>query len=650
MNLAKQNDTLTAEKSIAVTLINAFSISITVFFIVVFSILNLKFEQANFGNTFILFIGILSMFAVLILMRIKKYKTAKYLASTIPPFIVLTLSIMAKLSGFTDTIYLYLTPRLFVIVYLTVPIIFFGLNNIRPLIISCSILLIPALFFDLIHNSFGISIENLSYDSSTYYILVILISLMYLFILVSILFFQKTGLKFRARMKKSNDELTQEKSEIVALNKRLEHQAYLYKILNITSENKPINIILQEVLDVIVYSNTLTSKKKGVIFLTNDEGDLEIVALHGATELLKSCSTVRSGDCLCGSVLKNKKMTFCNSVGHDHTIKPEGISPHGHYVVPIEHGDSVLGVINIYIDAGVPKNDSIIEYLEAIASILSKKIMSVRNAKLVLDNKNKLDSTLNELNHGIRYASYLQKSLLPDQSTLNNYFQDCSVLYLPRDSVSGDFYFANGNDDLLYFGVGDCTGHGVPGSLLASMSIEAVKHVIESNMGENPSIILSKLRKIATGRFTTNEHQNYSDSMDAALCLYNRSNGTLQFSGGYVNLYIVNSKSEIISYTATKCPVGSYEIEQDFELHEIQLNEGDTLYISSDGYFDQFGMNPDSKRNKPQKYKRKRFLEYIQGIHHLESQKQVDSLFEELELWKQDLDQIDDVTVMVLKH
>lgn len=613
-------------------------------------VLNLKFEEASFSNTFILPIGILSMLLVLFLMSKKKYTTAKYLVSIIPPFIVLALSIMTKSHGIADTIYLYMAPRMFTIAFLTVPVIFFGLKNKKELIISCSILLIPALLFDLIHNYFGIYIEKLSAGSATYMVFVGLISMMFLFVFVSILFFQKTGLKFRVRMKSSNAALLSEKTEIVALNKRLEHQAYLYKILDITSENKPLNIILQEVLDVIVFSDSITSKKKGVIFLTNDEDALEIVALHGAPELLKTCSTVQSGDCLCGKVLMNKKLTFCNSVAHDHTIKPEGISPHGHYVVPIEQGEMVLGVINIYVEAGAAKSDSIIEYLEAIANILSKKITSVRNAELVLANKNTLDTTLSELNDGIRYASYLQKSLLPDQSTLNSFFQDCSVLYLPRDEVSGDFYFANGDENLLYFGVGDCTGHGIPGSLLASMSIEAVKHVIEQNMGENPAIILSKLRSIASDRFTTNVDQRYADSMDAALCLYNKEAGVLQFSGGYVNLYVVHADSEITTYTATKCPVGSYEIEQNFELHEVQLKEGDTLYLSSDGYFDQFGMNPDSIKNKPQKYKRKRFLEYIQGIHHLDSQQQVDALSDELEFWQQDLDQIDDVTVMVLKH
>jgi serine phosphatase RsbU (regulator of sigma subunit)/putative methionine-R-sulfoxide reductase with GAF domain len=641
---------ITSEKSIAVTLIYAFTICVAVFFTIVFIVLYLNFEEANFSNTFILPIGFLSMLLVLFLMRKKKYKVAKYLISTIPPFIIVTLSVMTKSHGVGDTIYLYLAPRMFTMVFLTVPIIFFGLNNRRELIISCAILLIPAIFFDAIHNAAGIYIGDLSYNSNTYIFLVLIISMMYLFIFASILFFQKMGLKFRTRMKKSHAALIQEKTEIIALNKRLEHQAYLYKVLNITSENKPINIILQEVLDVIVNSDALTSKKKGVIFLTNDQDELEIVALHGAPELIKSCSTVQSGECLCGQVLLNKKMTFCNSVGHDHTIKPEGISPHGHYVVPIEQNEIVLGVINIYIDAGAVKSDSMIEYLEAIANILAKKITDVHNTALILDSKNKLDTTLIELNHGIRYASYLQKSLLPDQSTLNSYFKDCSVLYLPRDEVSGDFYFANGNDNMLYFGVGDCTGHGVPGSLLASMSIEAVKHVIESNWGESPAQLLTKLRSIAMGRFTTNEEHNYSDSMDAALCLYNRENATLQFSGGYVNLYVINANSEITSYVATKCPVGSYAIEQEFELHEIQLNEGDTLYISSDGYFDQFGMNPESKKNRPQKYKRKRFLDFIKGIHQFDSQKQVDILFEELELWKQDLDQIDDVTVMVLKH
>lgn len=650
MSLNETGIKINSEKSIAVSLIYAFTICITVFFTIIFIVFNLNFEKANLGNTFILLIGIFSMLLVLFLTYKKKYKSGKYLVSTIPPFIIITLSILAKSSGFTDTIYLYLAPRMFTMVFLTVPVIFFGLNNLKELIISCAILLIPAIFFDVIHNAAGVYIHNLSYDSTTYIFLVLIISMMYLFIFVSILFFQKTGLKFRTRMKRFNAELIQEKTEVIALNKRLEFQASLYKVLNITSENKPINIILREVLDVVVNSDALTIDKKGVIFLTNDAGDLELTAVNSANELLKSCALVKANQCLCGKALARKEMIFCNHVGHEHTIIPAGMKPHGHYVIPIQEEGVVLGIINIYTKVGEERNDSVLAYLEAIASILAKKINAARHAELILNSKNTLNSTLIELNKGIQYASYLQKSLLPDQSTLNNYFQDCSVLYLPRDEVSGDFYFAKAFDPYIYFGVGDCTGHGIPGSLLASMSVEAVKQVILNNIGSTPDQLLGQLRDIASNRFKTNLDRIYGDSMDAALCLYNKETGILHYSGGFINLYVVDSDSNVVQYDATKCPVGSYEIEQAFDLHELHLKEGDTLYISSDGYYDQFGINPDSNRNKPEKYKRKRFLEFLKTIHKFDSQKQVDLLFEEIELWKNDLDQIDDITVMVLKN
>ena len=132
------------------------------------------------------------------------------------------------------------------------------------------------------------------------------------------------------------------------------------------------------------------------------------------------------------------------------------------------------------------------------------------------------------------------------------------------------------------------------------------------------------------------------------MCMFDKESNTLYFSGGFINLYIVDSNSNIHEYKATKSPIGSYVIDVEFALQQIKLTTGDTLYIASDGYTDQFGI-PDGKE-KPEKFKRKRFLSLIQSIHKLNSDEQTEILKENLETWKSGIEQIDDITVMVVKH
>lgn len=124
------------------------------------------------------------------------------------------------------------------------------------------------------------------------------------------------------------------------------------------------------------------------------------------------------------------------------------------------------------------------------------------------------------------------------------------------------------------------------------MSIEAVKYAIKTNQNDMPNVILEKLRIVAKDRFSTNEYDKREDSMDAALCMYNKSEEKLYFSGGFINLLVVKDNKELIIYNATRCPIGAYPVEHDFELNEIELHKGDMIYLVSDGYGDQYGFDP----------------------------------------------------------
>jgi serine phosphatase RsbU (regulator of sigma subunit) len=239
---------------------------------------------------------------------------------------------------------------------------------------------------------------------------------------------------------------------------------------------------------------------------------------------------------------------------------------------------------------------------------------------------------------------------MPNQETINRYFTDSSFWFKPRDKVSGDFYFVQEAKNNLYFGVGDCTGHGIPGSILSVMSVEAVKSVLLNSNQEKPDKILEKLRIIAKERFSVNIHEKRSDSMDAAICMFNREENKLYYAGGFINLFIIRNNCELIEYKATRCPIGTYPVEYDFELHEITLLKGDVIYLASDGFVDQFGHDKNSNHTKSVKFKNKRFKELILSISHLDCNQQTDILKKMLEEWRGKVDQTDDITIFIVRH
>ncbi len=645
-------------KKLAVRSLLGFSIITFILLSVISTISFFHTFQFIKAGSFVLVSGALLVLTAIILTLKEKYDLAKFIVILVPPYTLMAVSIIIKSNGLLQNLYTFLTPKFFAILFLMGPIMFFGLRQKRNMLVSIFILAPTILLFDPIHAYFGVDVSILPVNHEFYKLFTGMVFTFYMISVVSLLFSEKSNLLFKEKVIEQNLTIEREMAKIGELNKHLKFQSNLYRILNITSSNKRLFFILQQVLDEMLSIDCLDVQHKGLIFLTNAKGHLEIAAHRNVDPLLKSCALVKEGECLCGMVLKTKENYFCDSVGHYHTTRPEGMKPHGHYVVPIKNNDKVLGVINLYVKQGEKRDVDVENFLNGVSIVLARKIVADQNnEKLVQRNiefKNqgkKLSHTLGELNDSLAYARDLQKSLMPNKITINKHFKESSFLFKPKDKVSGDFYFAHEVGDQLYFGVGDCTGHGIPGSMLASMSLEAVKRVIYNRKYTMPDQILTKLREIAKLRFSVNNDEGRTDSMDAALCMYERKTEKLYYSGGFINLIIVRNNSEVLTYKATKSPIGSYPIEREFELNEIDLQKGDVLYLMSDGYVDQFGYpEGDSNRQKPTKFKIKQFKSLITTISHLSCDEQVKILKENLKKWRGDIEQIDDVTVFIAKN
>ena len=266
-----------------------------------------------------------------------------------------------------------------------------------------------------------------------------------------------------------------------------------------------------------------------------------------------------------------------------------------------------------------------------------------KNVELLeLSRKNELQINIQkkEIVDSITYAKNIQDSILPDLSLVDNYFDDFFVFFKPKDIVSGDFYWLYKKEDILYFAVSDCTGHGVPGAMVSVVCSNALNLSILDNANSKPSEILDKTRELIIRRFSRPE-QEIKDGMDISLCALHLKTKKMQWAGANNPLWVIRSGTNEVDVTQGDLqPMGVYVTNNPYKNHYLELNKGDSVYLFSDGFPDQFG----GKKGK--KYKSANFKRFLLSIADKDMGTQHNLLSEEFNRWKGDLEQIDDVCIM----
>ena len=189
----------------------------------------------------------------------------------------------------------------------------------------------------------------------------------------------------------------------------------------------------------------------------------------------------------------------------------------------------------------------------------------------------------------LRYAGIIQKALMPDAEILKGLFRDYFVLFLPRDIVSGDFYYVYRTRQCFCFAAGDCTGHGVPGALLSILGISYLNEILHSRPDPRANRVLNMMReKIMKALHQTGDNFKTKDSIDIALCIYDPECRKLQFSGANRPLILVRN-GKLTEYKADKMTIGLAPLkEQPFNNVIIDTVPGDSFYLFTDGFSDQF--------------------------------------------------------------
>jgi serine phosphatase RsbU (regulator of sigma subunit) len=283
--------------------------------------------------------------------------------------------------------------------------------------------------------------------------------------------------------------------------------------------------------------------------------------------------------------------------------------------------------------------------------LLERQSQEITTQKHEIEAKSKLIEQKNvETEQSIQYAKRIQHAILPPREEIGQYLRDYFILYKSKDIVSGDFYFfsdKHANDGKVYIASVDCTGHGVPGAFMSMIGYEKLKDAVD--LANQPGKILSELNKgVKSALRQSSEAHSTRDGMDLSLCaIPTHTNGTatISYAGANRPLWIIKKDSKTVEeIKATKVAIGGLTHDsQEFEQHDIKLNKGDTIYMFSDGYADQFG-GPKKK-----KLMTGRFKDIILSIQHLSIKEQHDYLNDFIEKWMEDSEQVDDILVIGVK-
>jgi len=268
-----------------------------------------------------------------------------------------------------------------------------------------------------------------------------------------------------------------------------------------------------------------------------------------------------------------------------------------------------------------------------------------------------------EVTDSIQYAKRIQNAMLPQPDLIKEIIPEGFILNMPRDIVSGDFYWFTHVNDLAVIAVADCTGHGVPGAFMSMIGISFLNEIVNKKNITDPAEILNSLKNnVINALHQTGKSGESQDGMDITIYTVDKQNNIMNFAGANNPLYLIpgpspketgerhfpdfhSFKEGVVEIKGDKMPVGFYhsENEERFKSHRIQLRKGDCIYTFSDGFADQFG-GPKGK-----KFKYKPFKRLLTTISNKDMNEQKAILTQTLEDWIEGYDQIDDILIVGIR-
>ena len=250
------------------------------------------------------------------------------------------------------------------------------------------------------------------------------------------------------------------------------------------------------------------------------------------------------------------------------------------------------------------------------------------------------------ITESIEYASNIQKAILPSVSEMQRAFEDHFVMYRPKDTVGGDFYWVYSQANISWAAAVDCTGHGVAGAFMSMIGSDLLNQIIIEKQVQDPAQVLDELDKGIKLAFAQSEKEFETDQgMDVSLVRLDKKMQSLTFAGAQRPLFMVVD-GELQELEGDKVSISCAEQmnAEPFSSHQLEYSSGTKLYLFSDGIVDQFG-GPKGK-----KFMQRRLRDFINESHHLKLNEQSSALDRTFDEWKgSEHDQLDDVMLMAIQ-
>lgn len=275
----------------------------------------------------------------------------------------------------------------------------------------------------------------------------------------------------------------------------------------------------------------------------------------------------------------------------------------------------------------------------------------IRAQNAIIEQKNK------DLIDSITYAKNIQHAILPSHAAMQKAFTEMFVLYLPKDIVSGDFYwytsvktthptdFAKANSSIDVVAAVDCTGHGVPGAFMSLVGYTLLNQTVHVPEVNTPADVIGYMHRELVNTLNKKKDEIViNDGMDMSVCAIDRANMKLVYAGANHSLYHIRN-GVLGEIKGDKQAIGIQSVEsfKPYTDNVVELQKGDTVYLHSDGFEDQFG------GDKGKKYRSAHLREFLTSIQDKNMQQQRELLLNEFETWKGNNEQVDDVLIIGIR-
>lgn len=414
---------------------------------------------------------------------------------------------------------------------------------------------------------------------------------------------------------------------------------------------------------------------QGIFYVCHQ--DTQKVCSEGvyATSLKKN---FEYGEGLVGQVVLSKNTIYLNGISGSQSFSKNLMQfrPNTAIILPLIFNQEIYGVIElVFLQALKPHLKSFLKRAsEHISASLYNLLANKKTEKLLQDSqvqtqelkeatqkqamgmevlkkvRKKLLKQQEELNQeniktkkSIQYAKTIQRAFLPTEQMRLAIFPKSFLIYLPKDIVSGDFYWCSKHEGRRIIAVADCTGHGVPGAFMSVVGSNLMNEIINQQNITCPAMILTKMHQGIRQKLNQDESQN-NDGMDMTVCAIetqDNQNYHLTFAGAKHFIIIIDEQNQLKILKGDRKSIGGKDTphNRQFTNQEILIKSGEMIYLGSDGYVDQ----PKSNRKS---IGRTRLNQLLLSVVHLPAQKQKDAIKKFLEEYMGNTPQRDDITLL----